>query len=67
MTKHIYIDEYGTFLGKTSQRLTISQKGEVKKEIALNRIKSINILKGGISLSSDLIESCAMRGIKLFF
>ncbi len=67
MTKHIYIDDYGTFLGKISQRLTISKKGEVIKEIALNRIKSINILKGGISLSSDLIEACSLRGIKIFF
>lgn len=67
MTKHIYIDDYGTFLGKTSERLTVSKKGEVTKEIALNRIKSINILKGGISLSSDIIEACSLRGIKVFF
>ncbi len=67
MTKHIYIDDYGTFLGKTSARLTISQNGQLKKEIALSRIKSINILKGGISLSSDLIEACSLRGIKVFF
>lgn len=67
MTKHIYIDEFGTFLGKTSARLTISQSGQLKKEVALSRIKSINILKGGISLSSDLIEACSLRGIKIFF
>lgn len=67
MTKHIYIDEFGTFLGKTSARLTISQNGKILKEIALNRISTINILKGGISLSSDLIEACSLRGIKIFF
>lgn len=67
MTKHIYIDEFGTFLGKTSARLTISQNGKILKEIALNRISTINILKGGISLSSDLIEACSLRGIKFFF
>lgn len=67
MTKHIYIDEFGTFLGKTSARLTISQNGKTLKEIALNRISTINILKGGISLSSDLIEACSLRGIKIFF
>lgn len=67
MTKHIYIDEFGTFLGKTSARLTISQSGQLKKEVALSRVKSINILKGGISLSSDLIEACSLRGIKIFF
>ena len=67
MTKHIYIDDYGTFLGKTNARLTISQNGQLKKEVALSRINSINILKGGISLSSDLIEACSLRGIKIFF
>lgn len=67
MNKHIYISEYGTFLGKSSARLTISQNGAILKEIALNRISSINILKSGISLSSDLIESCSIRGIKIFF
>jgi len=67
MTKHIYIDDYGTFLGKISQRLTVSNNGKKTKEIALSRIKSINILKGGISLSSDLIEACSLRGIKIFF
>lgn len=67
MTKHIYIDDYGTFLGKTSARLTISQNGQLLQELALSRIKSINVLKGGISLSSDLIEACSLRGIKIFF
>ncbi len=33
MTKHIYIDEFGTFLGKTSARLTISQNGKTLKEL----------------------------------
>lgn len=37
------------------------------KKVALSRVKSINILKGGISLSSDLIEACSLRGIKIFF
>ena len=30
MTKHLYIDEYGSFVGKTSERLTVSQGGELK-------------------------------------
>lgn len=67
MTKHLYIDEYGSFVGKTSERLTVSQGGELKAEIPLSRLKSVNILKGGISLSSDIIEACSLRGIKIFF
>lgn len=67
MTKHLYIDEYGSFVGKTSERLTVYQSGELKAEIPLSRLKSVNILKGGISLSSDIIEACSLRGIKIFF
>jgi len=67
MTKHLYINEYGSFIGKTSERLTVSQGGELKAEIPLSRLRSVNILKGGISLSSDIIEACSLRGIKIFF
>lgn len=67
MTKHLYIEEYGSFIGKTSERLTVYQGGELKAEIALSRLKSVNILKGGVSLSSDIIEACSLRGIKIFF
>ena len=65
--KHIYIDEYGTFLGKTGNRLAIYKQGELLKEIALSRVRSVNVFKSGVSISSDLIESCSLRGIKIFF
>lgn len=65
--KHIIVNNYGIFLGLKSQRLTVKEKGELKKEIALNRIKTIQVLSRGISLSSDLINACASRGIKIFF
>lgn len=65
--KHIIVNNYGLFLGLKSQRLTIKQDGNIKNEIALNRIKTIQVLSKGISLSSDLINSCTERGIKIFF
>lgn len=65
--KHIIVNNYGMFLGLKSQRLTIKQDGNIKNEIALNRVKSIQILSKGISLSSDLVNSCSQRGIKIFF
>lgn len=67
MNKHLYIDEYGSFIGKTGERLIVLQGGELKAEIPLNRLKSVNILKDGVSLSSDIIEACSLRGIKIFF
>lgn len=65
--KHIIINNYGIFLGLKSQRLAIKQNGETKKEIVLNRIKTIHVLSNGVSLSSDLINSCSHRRIKNFF
>ena len=65
--KHIIVNSYGMFLGLKSQRLVVKEDGNVKNEIVLNRIKTIQILSRGISLSSDLINSCSQRGIKIFF
>ena len=65
--KHVIVNNYGMFLGLKSQRLTIKQNGNTINEIALNRIKTIQVLSRGITLSSDLINSCAHRGIKIFF
>lgn len=65
--KHIIINNYGIFLGLKSQRVAIKQNGETIKEIALNRTKTIQILSSGVSLSSDLVNLCSKRGIKIFF
>jgi CRISP-associated protein Cas1 len=65
--KHIIVNNYGIFLGLKSQRLTVKQDGKIVNETALNRVKTIQVLSRGISLSSDLVNSCAHRGIKIFF
>ncbi|PHR86635.1 MAG: CRISPR-associated endonuclease Cas1 [Moritella sp.] len=64
--KHITINEYGQFIGITSERLTIKEDGKLIAEYPLNRIKTITIARKGVSLSSNIILQCAMRGIKLF-
>ncbi|CAM3683331.1 CRISPR-associated endonuclease Cas1 [Parendozoicomonas haliclonae] len=63
---HITISEYGQALGVTSARLTVSEKGHCIQEYPLSRIKTISVAKGGVSISSNLITACALRGIKLF-
>lgn len=65
--KHIIVNKFGLFLGLKSARLTIKERGNVINEVALNRVKTIQIFSKGISLSSDLIDSCSQRGIKIFF
>lgn len=65
--KNIIINEYGIFLGLHSSLISIKKDNKVIKEIALNRIKTIQVLSRGVSISSDLILACANRGIKIFF
>lgn len=36
-------------------------------ETPLSRLRSITIAKEGISISSNLVQACAMRGIRIFF
>ena len=65
--KHIIINNYGIFLGLKSARVVIKKSGETMSEVALNRVKTIQVLSKGVSLSSDLIDACSSRGIKIFF
>jgi len=45
--------------------LTVKHK-DIVKEYPLNRIKSVQIAKKGVSFSSDAVIACANRGIKFF-
>lgn len=65
--QHLIVSNYGLFLGLKSARVVIKKEGKVIKEIALSRIKTIQVLSKGITLSSDLITACGARGIKIFF
>ena len=65
MHSHLTITEYGQFIGIHNACLTVKTQGEIK-EYPLNRLKSIQILKRGISFSSDVIIECTNRGIKFF-
>ena len=65
--RHLTITDIGSFLGLEGERLIIKQNGAIVSEIALSRLRTISILKLGVSLSSDLIHSCALRGIRIFF
>ena len=65
--KHLVLNSFGLFLGLKSQRLAIYQNKEIIKEIALKSLKTISINSNGITISSDLIFACGVRGIKIFY
>ncbi|MBA5248671.1 MAG: CRISPR-associated endonuclease Cas1 [Gammaproteobacteria bacterium] len=65
MHAHLTLSEYGQFIGVTSECLTVKHEG-FTREYPLNRLKSVQIAKRGVSFSSDVIIACANRGIKFF-
>lgn len=65
MHAHLTLSEYGQFIGIGGECLIVKHNNIVK-EYPLNRLKSIQIAKKGISFSSDVIIACSNRGIKFF-
>jgi len=63
----LIIDKYGIFLGKHSERLKVYLKGEVLEERPFSGLEHLIISGGGVTLSTDVIEGCAERGIPISF
>lgn len=63
----LIVDQYGAFLGKHSERLRVSVKGNVVEERPLFGLDHILVSSSGVSISSDLIEACAEQGIPISF
>ncbi len=63
----LIVDEWGAFIGKHSERIRVSRKGEVLVERPLAELRQVLVTSGGVSLSSDVIEECARRGIPMHF
>ena len=64
--KHLVVHDFGTLIGLEQGRLVIKTKDE-KKYFPTNRLSTLSIAKKGVSISSDIIEHFALRGIKVFF
>ena len=55
--------EFGTFLGRRSERLLVRTKKSGETEIPLFRIGEIVVPARGVSLSGEIIEAACERGI----
>lgn len=63
----LLIDEYGAFIGRHSERLRVSVKGQTLLERPLLGLEHVMVLTGGVSVSSDAVRACAERGIPISF
>ena len=63
----LVVSSPGSFVGKTSRRVVVKEKGKRVKEIPFFRLKNILITSVGISFSSNLVKYCAEEGIPITF
>ncbi len=65
--QHLIVDQYGAFVGKHSERLIVIKGKEKLVQAPLIHLESVTIANRGISLSADVVEVCAERGIPIHF
>ncbi|KAF0194301.1 MAG: CRISP-associated protein Cas1 [Bacillota bacterium] len=61
----IIVDNFGSFVGKKSERLVVKNKDSIVVEEPFFKIESITLASGGISISTDAIEECMTHGIQI--
>ncbi len=64
---HLRADQFGTHIGKYSERLKITQAGSTLAQAPLLHLESVTLAGNGISISADAIAACCERGIPVVF
>ncbi len=63
----LHVTNYGSFLGKKSERLILKENGKVVSEIPFHDLEQVTIDTSGASLSTDVIRECVEHGIQISF
>lgn len=64
---NLIVSNYGSFIGKTSERLVVKEKGKVVQEVPFFDLKQVTITTAGAALSSDAIRMCMEYGVQINF
>ncbi len=67
IVQHLIVDEFGAFVSKHSERLIVTKGRQRLIQAPLLHLESVTIANRGISLSADVVEVCAERGIPIYF
>ncbi|NDJ78838.1 MAG: CRISPR-associated endonuclease Cas1 [Chloroflexi bacterium] len=67
VVKHLIADEFGTHVGKYSERLCVTRQKEKLAQAPLLHLESVLVTSRGVSVSADAFEACCERGIPVFF
>lgn len=63
----VVVADYGSFVGKKSERLVVKKEGRIVLEVPFYDLRSLVIETSGASISTDCIMECARRGISIGF
>ncbi len=64
---HLFVEQYGAFIGKKHGRLQVTVQDKVVAEAPLLHLEAVLVLSNGVSLSSDAIRACCEQGIPIHF
>ncbi|MCU0464693.1 MAG: CRISPR-associated endonuclease Cas1 [Anaerolineae bacterium] len=67
VVEHLFIEQFGAFVGKYSERIVVTVKGTRVEQAPLLYLQSVTIASDGVSISSDAVAACCERGIPVFF
>lgn len=67
IVEHLFVEQFGAFVGKYSERIVVTVKGERVTQAPLLYLQSVTIASDGVSISSDAVAACCKRGIPIFF
>ncbi len=65
--RQLIADEFGSHIGKYSERLKITRGGETLLQAPLLHLEMVLVSSRGVSVSADALEACCERGIPVFF
>jgi len=67
MLMQVFVSNYGSFIGKKSERLVIKENGKVVSEYPFHDIEHVIVDSLGVSVSTDAILDCMKHGIPISF
>lgn len=65
--KHLIVSDYGCFVGKKSERLTVMEKGKLVEEVPLRDLEQVTLASMGIGFSTDALAACIEFGVPVNF
>ncbi|MHB8626478.1 MAG: CRISPR-associated endonuclease Cas1 [Aggregatilineales bacterium] len=67
IVQDLYADQFGSHIGKYSERLKLTKGGETLAQAPLLHLESVTVASKGVSISADAIAACTERGIPIHF